>query len=74
MCVCACVHACVCVQNQIGIVFFVVSFCNALRFCFNLCIVPLIGHCIAMWYAVFWYLVKLTELETSWGRGDTVTY
>ena len=30
-------------------------------------IVPLIGHCIATWYAVFRYLVKLTELETSWG-------
>ena len=37
-------------------------------------IVPLKGHCIATWYAVFRYLVKLTELETSWGRGDTVTY
>ena len=30
-------------------------------------IVPLIGHCIAAWYAVFRYFVKLTELETSWG-------
>ena len=38
------------------------------------CIEPLIGHCIAKWYAVFRYLVKITELETSWGRGDTVTY
>ena len=38
------------------------------------CIVPLIGHCIAMWYAVFRYLVKLTKLETSYGRGDIVTY
>ena len=37
-------------------------------------IVPLISHCIATWYAVFWYLVKLTELETRCGRGDTVTY
>ena len=37
-------------------------------------VVPLIGHCIATWYAAFRYLVKLTELETSWGRGDTVTY
>ena len=23
---------------------------------------------------MFRYLVKLTKLETSWGRGDTVTY
>ena len=38
------------------------------------CIVPLKGNCIAKWNAVFRYLVKLTELETSWGRGDTVTY
>ena len=30
-------------------------------------LVPLICHCIATWYAVFRYLVKLTELETSWG-------
>ena len=35
---------------------------------------PLLGHCIATWYAMARYLVKLTELETSWGRGDTVTY
>ena len=40
----------------------------------NMILYP-IGHCIAMLgYAVFRYLVKLTELETSWGRGDTVTY
>ena len=31
-------------------------------------------HCITTWYAMVRYLVKLTELETSWGRGDTVTY
>ena len=31
-------------------------------------------HCIAMLYAISRYLVKLRELETSWGRGDTVTY
>ena len=37
-------------------------------------IVPLIGYCVATWYAVFRYLVKLTELKTSWGRGDTGTY
>ena len=30
-------------------------------------IVPLIGHCIATWYAAFRYLVKLTEIETCWG-------
>ena len=40
----------------------------------HLGIVPLIGHCIATWYDVFRYLVKLTELKTSWVRGDTVTY
>ena len=28
-----------------------------------------IGHCIAMWYAMFRYIVKLTEIETSSGRG-----
>ena len=37
-------------------------------------IVLLIGTCIATWYAAFRYLEKLTELETSCGRGDTVTY
>ena len=37
------------------------------------CIIPLSGHCIATWYAMFRYLEQLTELETSWGRGDTVT-
>ena len=26
------------------------------------CIVPLIGHCVATWYAVFRYFVKLMEL------------
>ena len=36
--------------------------------------IPLLGHCIAMWYAMSRYPVKRTELETSWGRGDTVTY
>ena len=33
-------------------------------------ILLLLGHCIAIWYA----MAKLTELETSWGHGDTVTY
>ena len=38
-------------------------------------IIPLIviAHCIATWYSVFRYLIKLTELEISWGRSDTVT-
>ena len=35
-------------------------------------IIPLLGHCVAMWYAMSRYLVKLAELETSWGCGDTV--
>ena len=35
--------------------------------------VPVLGHCIATWYARSRYLVKLMELETSWGRGDTAT-
>ena len=30
-------------------------------------IIQLIGHCIAMWYAIPWSLVKLTKIETSWG-------
>ena len=30
-------------------------------------ILSLLGHCIAMLYAMARYLVKLTELETSWG-------
>ena len=36
-------------------------------------IIPLLGHCIATYYAMSRYLVKLTELETSWGHVDTVT-
>ena len=36
-------------------------------------IIPLLGHCIATWYAMSRYLVKLTGLETIRGRGDTVT-
>ena len=36
--------------------------------------VPLLGYCIATWYAMARYLVKLTVLATSWGCGDTVTY
>ena len=36
-------------------------------------IIPLLGHCIATWCAMSRYLVKLTGLETIWGRGDTVT-
>ena len=38
---------------------------------------PLIGHCIATWYAVFRYLVKLTELETSlgaWRYSDPISH
>ena len=36
--------------------------------------IRLLGHCIATWYAMTRFLVKLTELETWLGRGDTVTY
>ena len=32
-------------------------------------IIQLFGHCIATWYAMTWSLVKLTEIETSCGRG-----
>ena len=35
-------------------------------------IIQLLGHCITRWYAISRYLVKLTELGTSSGPGDTV--
>ena len=35
-------------------------------------IIPLLGHCIATWYAMSRYLVKLTEFEISWVRSETV--
>ena len=37
-------------------------------------ILSLLGHCIAILYAMARYIVKLTELETNWGRGDTVIH
>ena len=30
-------------------------------------IIPLLGHCIATWYAKSQYLVNITQLQTSWG-------
>ena len=33
-------------------------------------ILSLLSHCIAILYAMARYRVKLTELETSLGRGD----
>ena len=35
------------------------------------CYTTALGHCIATWYAMARYLVKLRELETSWGLGDS---
>ena len=38
-----------------------------------LIIIQLFGQCMATWYAMSQSLIKLTEIETSWGRGVTVT-
>ena len=35
-------------------------------------ILSLLGHCIAILYAMARYLVNLTELETNLGHGDAV--
>ena len=35
-------------------------------------ILPLFVYCIATWYAMGRYLVKLTELETSCGHGNVL--
>ena len=32
----------------------------------------LLGHCIAIWYAMAWYLIKLMNFKTSCGHDDTV--
>ena len=29
--------------------------------------IPLLGHCFATWYAISWYLVKLTEFGNQLG-------
>ena len=44
--------------------------CKSLRE--HLCIILLQGHCIPTWHAMSRYLVKLMELETSWGRSNYV--
>ena len=41
---------------------------------YNKSIVLLIGHSVATWYTVFRYVVKLTELETSWGVAIPISH
>ena len=37
-------------------------------------ILLLFGHCITTWYAMSWYLVKLTDLETSYSDILAIVY
>ena len=39
----------------------------------SMCIIQPFGRCVATWFAMSQSLVKLTEIETSWGRSKTVT-
>ena len=46
---------------------------NVSSFYLRVCIIQLFGHCTAEWYAMSQSLVKVTEIETSWGRGYSAT-